>query len=122
MVQIIFFYVRKKLSSELISVNQKNIVKIARRLFLIGITVSLGACSDEQVPPPKSVTMYDANPAIIRKVQISLRNRGYYNGIVDGFLGQNTVIGIQRFQLDHDQIARPFIDRSLLVSLGIGIP
>jgi hypothetical protein len=93
--------------------------EIRRLMFLIGVTVSLGACSEEQLPPPKSHAMYPPNPAIAQKVQIALRNRGYYAGIVDGFLGQNTAIGIQRFQVDHYQRVKPVIDRSLLVSLGI---
>jgi peptidoglycan hydrolase-like protein with peptidoglycan-binding domain len=94
-------------------------VEIVRRMLLIGVAVSLGACSDEQTMPAKSPTIYPANSAVVRKVQIALRNRGYYAGVVDGFLGQNTALGIQRFQVDHDQVARPYIDRELLVSLGI---
>jgi peptidoglycan hydrolase-like protein with peptidoglycan-binding domain len=90
-----------------------------RLMLLIGVAVSLGACSDEQAPPPKWPTIYPANSATVRKVQIALRDRGYYAGVIDGFLGQNTEIGIQRFQVDHDQAARPYIDRALLVSLGI---
>jgi hypothetical protein len=93
-------------------------VDLVRLMLLIGVIVSLGACSDEQTTPPKPPTIYPASPAIVRKVQVALRNRGYYTGIVDGFLGQTTTIGIMRFQVDHDQVARPFIDRSLLVSLG----
>jgi len=92
---------------------------LVRLMLLIGVIVSLGACSDEQARPPKSPTIHPASPAIVRKVQVALRSRGYYNGVVDGFLGQTTAIGIMRFQVDHDQVARPFIDRSLLVSLGI---
>jgi hypothetical protein len=100
-------------------VKQKNTKNLLRLLFLLGIAVSLGSCSEEQVVPLKSVTVYTANPAIVRKVQLALRTRGYYTGAVDGFLGQNTALAIQRFQIDHDQMERPFIDRSLLVSLGI---
>ena len=47
--------------------------------------------------PPKLPTIYSASPAIVRKVQVALRNRGYYTGLVDGFLEQNTTIGIMRF-------------------------
>jgi peptidoglycan hydrolase-like protein with peptidoglycan-binding domain len=90
-----------------------------RLIFLIGAIAFLGACSDEQVTPLQARPTYSPDPAIVRKVQIALRERGYYAGLVDGFLGQNTAIGIQRFQVDHDQIADPVIDRSLLVSLGI---
>lgn len=101
------------------SAKQKNMVDIVRLILLIGVVVSLGACSDEQATPPKSPPIYPASPAIVRKVQIALRSRGYYTGVTDGFLGQSTAIAIQRFQIDHDQIARPFIDRPLLVSLSI---
>ena len=101
------------------SVKQKNMVDLVRLILLIGVIVSLGACSEEQTTPPKLPTIYSASPAIVRKVQVALRNRGYYTGLVDGFLGQTTTIGIMRFQVDHDQAARPFIDRSRLVSLGI---
>jgi peptidoglycan hydrolase-like protein with peptidoglycan-binding domain len=94
-------------------------VDLVRLMLLIGVIVSLGACSDEQAAPPKSATIQPASPAIVRQVQVALRSRGYYTGVVDGFLGQTTAIGIMRFQVDHDQVARPFIDRSLLVSLGI---
>jgi hypothetical protein len=94
-------------------------VHIVRLILLIGVVVSLGACSDEQTAPLKSPTIYPASPAIVRKVQIALRSRGYYTGVTNGFLGQGTAQAIQRFQVDHDQDARPYIDRALLVSLGI---
>jgi hypothetical protein len=101
------------------SAKRKIMVDIVRLILLIGVVVSLGACSDEQVTPLKSPTIYPASPAIVRKVQIALRSRGYYTGVTNGFLGPGTAQAIQRFQVDHDQVARPFIDRSLLVSLGI---
>jgi peptidoglycan hydrolase-like protein with peptidoglycan-binding domain len=59
------------------------------------------------------------NPAIVRKVQIALRNRGYYHELIDGDLGQATGIAIQRFQIDHSIRVIPLLDPSLLVSLGI---
>jgi hypothetical protein len=101
------------------SAKQKNMVDMVRLILLIGVVVSLGACSVEQATPLKSPTIYPASPAIVRKVQIALRSRGYYTGVTDGFLGQGTAGAIQRFQVDHDQVARPFIDQALLVSLGI---
>jgi hypothetical protein len=93
--------------------------EISRLVILIGVAVSLGACSNEQIPPPVSHAMYSPSPAIVRKVQIALRYRGYYAGFADGFLGQDTQIGIQRFQVDHYLRVTPVIDRSLLVSLRI---
>jgi peptidoglycan hydrolase-like protein with peptidoglycan-binding domain len=56
---------------------------------------------------------------VVKEVQIALRNRGYYAGVVDGYLGQDTGYGIQRFQVDHGMRVKPTIDRPLLVSLGI---
>jgi hypothetical protein len=96
-----------------------NMSEISRLVLLIGVAVSLGACSDEQVPPPVSRANYSPSPALVRKVQVALRNRGYYAGLLDGFFGQNTAIGVQRFQVDHHQRVSPIIDRSLRVSLGI---
>ena len=93
--------------------------EISRLVLLIGVAVSLGACSDEQVPPPVFHANYSPSPALVRKVQIALRNRGYYAGLLDGFFGQDTAIGVQRFQVDHYQRVSPLIDRSLRVSLGI---
>jgi hypothetical protein len=93
--------------------------EISWLMLLIGVVVSLAGCSDEQVPPPISHAIYSPSPATIGKVQIALRNRGYYAGAVDEFIGQGTAIGIQRFQVDHYQRVAPVIDRSLLVSLGI---
>src|ERR1700726_195544 len=94
--------------------------EISRFVFLIGVVVSLGACSDEQVSPSRArAVYYPPDPGIVRKVQIALQTRGYYAGVIDGFLGQNTATGIERFQVDHDQRMKPLIDRSLLTSLGI---
>jgi hypothetical protein len=93
--------------------------EISRFVFLIGVVVSLGACCDEQVSPSRSRAAYPPEPGIVRKVQIALQARGYYAGVIDGFLGQNTAIGIERFQVDHDQRVNPLIDRSLLVSLAV---
>ncbi len=92
---------------------------IYRLLLLVGTAVSLGACTSEQVPPQLSHPMDHSNSAIVRKVQIALRDRGYYAGFVDGYLGQDTAFGIQRFQVDQCQRVKPVVDRSLLVSLGI---
>jgi hypothetical protein len=93
--------------------------KIVRLVFLLGTAVSLGACTSEQVPPPLSHAMDHSTSHIVRQVQIALRERGYYAGVVDGYLGQDTGYAIQRFQVDHDQRAKPTIDRPLLISLGI---
>jgi len=98
---------------------RQSMAEISRLLLLIGMIAALGACSDEQIPPADSRVTYPQNHAVVREVQIALRNRGYYAGITDGFLGQDTGIAIQRFQMDHGRRVKPVIDRSLLVSLGI---
>jgi hypothetical protein len=88
-------------------------------IILLGAVVSLEACTGEQVPPPLPLAIHDAKPNTVRKVQIALRDRGYYAGAVDGYLGEQTGFGIQRFQVDQCQRVKPIIDRPLLVSLGI---
>jgi peptidoglycan hydrolase-like protein with peptidoglycan-binding domain len=92
---------------------------ILRPLFLLGAAFSLGACTSQQVPPLLPHTMFNSSSQTVREVQIALRNRGYYAGVVDGWLGQYTGDGIQRFQVDHCQRAKPIINRPLRVALGI---
>jgi peptidoglycan hydrolase-like protein with peptidoglycan-binding domain len=93
--------------------------KIPRLIFLLGAAVTLGACTSEQVPPTLSHAMDHSTSHIVKEVQIALRDRGYYAGVVDGYLGQDTGYGIQRFQVDHGLRVKPTVDRPLLVSLGI---
>ncbi len=103
----------------------RKMAKIHQLLLLIGLAASLGACSNEQLPPSAPSygdSVYPYNPATVRKVQVALRNRGYYAGVIDGFIGQNTAIGIQRFQIDHCQRVHPIVDRSLMVALGLSAP
>lgn len=90
-----------------------------RYLLLISAAISLAVCTDGQVPPTEQSVTYQAQPVIVRKVQIALRNRGYYHGLVDGNLGQATGVAIQRFQIDHSIRVVPLLDPSLLISLGI---
>jgi hypothetical protein len=68
---------------------------------LIGAAISLAVCTEGQVPPTEHLIVYHANPVIVRKVQIALRNRGYYHDLVDGYLGEGTGIAMQMFQIDH---------------------
>jgi hypothetical protein len=93
--------------------------RIPGLIFLLGAAFSLGACTTDQLPPPLPQSMYQNNPGNIRKVQIALRDRGDYDGFVDGYLGQYTGDGIQRFEVEHCLRVKPVIDRSLLVALGI---
>jgi peptidoglycan hydrolase-like protein with peptidoglycan-binding domain len=57
---------------------------------------------------------------IVEQVQLALRERGYYSGETDGFIGENTQISIQEFYVDNCYRASPVITRWLLVRLGIG--
>lgn len=88
-------------------------------LLLIGVAIFLAVCTKGQVPPTEQSVAYHANPAIVKKVQIALRSRGYYHGLVDGYLGEDTGIAIQMFQIDHSIRVIPLLPPSLLISLGI---
>jgi hypothetical protein len=57
---------------------------------------------------------------IVEQVQLALRQRGYYRGEIDGFMGENTQISIQGFYVDNCHPSAPLITRWLLVRLGIG--
>ena len=93
---------------------------MTRTLLMIGVAVSLAACSSQVTLPLYPQVMYNMPPAeTVKKVQIALRDRGYYASSIDGFLGYNTDIAIRRFQVDTCQRVKPIIDHSLLVSLGI---
>ena len=92
---------------------------IFRPIFLLGAAVALTACAGGKAPPLLPHETAQAGSHTVRKVQVALRERGYYAGVVDGFLGQDTGYGIQRFQVDHCQRVKPVVNRPLLVSLGI---
>jgi peptidoglycan hydrolase-like protein with peptidoglycan-binding domain len=57
---------------------------------------------------------------IVEQVQLALRRRGYYTGPINGFLGENTQIAIQKFQVCHCCVVAPLVTRWVLVALGIG--
>ena len=93
---------------------------MTRILLSIGAAVSLGACSSQvALPLHPQIMYYMPGAATVKKVQIALRDRGYYASSGDGFLGYNTDVAISRFQVDTCQRVKPIIDRSLLVSIGI---
>ncbi len=87
-------------------------------LYVIVGGLLLDSCTTETKPAPISPGFF-IDPARVRKVQIALRNRGYYTDSVDGFLGPRTAEAIQLYQVNHSLRARPLIDRELLVSLGL---
>jgi hypothetical protein len=90
-----------------------------RKLLLIGAAISLAVSTEGQAPATEDSIAYHDNPVIVRKVQIALRNRGYYHRLVDGYLGEDTGIAIQMFQIDHSIRVIPLLDPSLLIALGI---
>jgi hypothetical protein len=112
------YKVRNELATKA-KVKQSNMAEVSRLIVLIGVTVSLAACSEQPVPLVRSQGFYPTSSATVREVQIALRSRGYYAGVVDGFLGEDTAIGIRRLQIDRGERVKPIIDRQLLVSLGI---
>jgi peptidoglycan hydrolase-like protein with peptidoglycan-binding domain len=57
---------------------------------------------------------------IVKRVQLALRNRGYYTGPISGYLGENTQIAIQKFQVFHCCAVAPLVTRWVLVALGTG--
>ena len=71
---------------------------------------------DEAKSKSKSSEFLTSETAI-RRVQLALRNLGYYAGDVDGFMGQKTQVAIAKFQVDHKLPVRARITHSLLVSL-----
>ena len=58
--------------------------------------------------------------SVVEQVQQALRERGYYKGEIDGFMGENTQIAIQNFYVDHCYRVAPLITRWLLAQLGVG--
>ena len=57
--------------------------------------------------------------AVVKQVQLALRQHGYYAHGIDGYMGMYTREAIQRFEVDHCQRTAPLITRRLLISLGI---
>jgi peptidoglycan hydrolase-like protein with peptidoglycan-binding domain len=88
--------------------------------WLIALPVFLAACSETELPYQTRLSYPSSTDStIVRRVQIALQDRGYYRGLLDGFLGQDTANAIEMFQVDHCMRAIPVVDRPLLVSLGL---
>ena len=96
--------------------NNDRAVLMKTYLLLIGVAISLTVCTEGQMPP---IAGYNFNPVIVRKVQNALRDRGYYRGLEDGYLGEDTGIAIQMYQIDHHTQVIPILGPSLLMSLGV---
>ncbi len=63
-----------------------------------------------------------ATPSVNRQVlqvQAVLKNKGYYNKIVDGVFGQETQIAIRNYQLDRGLALTGRIDANLVNDLGL---
>ena len=104
---------------------------VPRRGALTMIAVALTAVSvargaDPQVASYSGVSAGEAEAGslslsapVVRQVQLALGRRGYYTGAVTAFMGYDTQIAIQTFQVDHGLRVWPLVDRRLLASLGI---
>ena len=57
---------------------------------------------------------------VIANVQTQLYNEGYYNGPIDGILGQDTQAAIADYQADHGLSVTAAIDEPTVASLGLG--
>jgi len=57
---------------------------------------------------------------VIANVQTQLYNEGYYNGPIDGILGQDTQAAIADYQADHGLAVTAAIDEPTVASLGLG--
>src|SRR6266513_1537121 len=57
---------------------------------------------------------------VIANVQTQLYNKGYYNGPIDGILGQDTQAAIADYQVDHGLSVTAAIDEPTVASLGLG--
>jgi hypothetical protein len=67
---------------------------------------------------PYVVTTPSANRQVLQ-VQAVLKNKGYYNKIVDGVFGQETQIAIRNFQLDSGMTVTGRIDSNLIQAIGL---
>jgi peptidoglycan hydrolase-like protein with peptidoglycan-binding domain len=87
-------------------------------LFTFGSVGNLYAVGPEYGTSSAPVLLSQRD-AVVKQVQLALRQRGYYANGIDGYLGQYTREAIQRFEVDHCLRTAPLITRRLLVSLGI---
>ena len=96
----------------------------ALRSLPLAILFTLGSGGNLYPAEPEydtnsAAALLSQRDAVVKQVQLGLRQRGYYANGIDGFMGQNTREAIQRFEVDHCQRTAPLITRRLLISLGI---
>ena len=87
-------------------------------LFTLGSGGNLYAVGPEYGTSSVPVLLSQRD-AVVKQVQLALRQRGYYAHAIAGFMGLYTQEAIQRFQVDHCVRTAPVITRGLLISLGI---
>jgi len=69
--------------------------------------------------PGYSDSGQSAANATVSAIQAGLAKLGYYNGTIDGTLGDQTEAAIARYQEDHDLSVTGTVDAATLQSLGI---
>ena len=97
---------------------------LALRNLPLAILLTLGSGGNLYAVGPEYGTssapvLLSQRDAVVKQVQLALRQRGYYAHGIDGFMGIYTQFAIQRFEVDHCQRTAPLITRRLLISLGI---
>lgn len=88
--------------------------------------VALGACSNmmgggsSNSPRPAAMVAPPVAPAMVKQVQSTLRDDGYYkNGPVDGVWGPGTEAAVRSFQHDHSLTSSGQLDSPTLQAMNI---
>ncbi|HET9368285.1 MAG TPA: peptidoglycan-binding domain-containing protein [Candidatus Udaeobacter sp.] len=68
---------------------------------------------------PDAASGQSAADATVSAVQSQLSRLGYYNGAIDGTLGDQTEAALARYQEDRDLSVTGTLDKATLQSLGI---
>jgi len=68
---------------------------------------------------PDSASGQSAANATVNAIQSELAKLGYYNGAIDGILGDQTEAALARYQEDRDLSVTGTVDAATLQSLGI---
>lgn len=99
------------------------------RVFLLcfataGISTSVLAQDQQQQPQEQQQQPAATDPytELNKQVQEALRQRGLYNGPVNGVIGPNTQAAIARFQQSWPMPVNGMLDDHTLAALGIEAP
>ncbi len=99
-------------------------------LALVGLVAVAGCSSADHRPMAQSVAPMTAAPApvaaaspevspgLIKRVQTSLKQQGFYKGSVDGKWGPQTQSGLHAYQQSHNLTATGQLDQPTLASLN----